>query len=107
MGQFLSGCTSHFFADNVAAILAGQLGIRYSDQCLDLEKRVKSFLDQLEFYSRLADQPLTRSKTEALFSARAISFLKFDIIFNCGDDEKIRWREEYKYLGYLISSKLG
>jgi hypothetical protein len=31
MGQFLSGCTSHFFANDVAAILARQLGIRYSD----------------------------------------------------------------------------
>jgi hypothetical protein len=82
MGQFLSGCTSHFFADDVAAILAGQLGIRYSDQCLDLEKRVKSFLDKLELYSRLADQPLNRSKTEALFSARAIGLPKFNITFN-------------------------
>jgi hypothetical protein len=107
MGQFLSGCTSHFFADDVAAILAGQLGIRYSDQCLDLEKRVKSFLDKLELYSRLADQPLNRSKTEALFSARAIGLPKFNITFNSDDDDKINWRQEYKYLGYIISSKLG
>ena len=107
MGQFLSGCTSHFFADDVAAILAGQLGIRYTDQCLDLEKRVKSFLDKLELYSRLADQPLNRSKTEALYSARAIGLPKFNITFNSSDDDKIYWKQEYKYLGYIISSKLG
>jgi hypothetical protein len=26
---------------------------------------------------------------------------------NSGDDDKINWRQEYKYLGYIISSKLG
>jgi hypothetical protein len=40
MGQFLSGCSSYFFADDLAAILAGQLGIHYTDQCLDLEKKL-------------------------------------------------------------------
>ncbi|CAF4179157.1 unnamed protein product, partial [Adineta steineri] len=75
MGQLLSSCTSHFFADDVAAILAGQMGVRFTDQCLDLEKRVKSFLDRLEFYSCLSDQPLNRSKTDALFSAHAIGYI--------------------------------
>jgi hypothetical protein len=55
MSLFLAGCTSHYFADDVAASLAGQLGVKYTNQCLDLEKRVKSFLDCLEFYSTLAD----------------------------------------------------
>jgi hypothetical protein len=67
MSHFLSGYTSHFFADDMTAILAGQLGIRYTNQCLELEKRIKSFLDLLEFYSRLADQPLKWAKIEALF----------------------------------------
>jgi hypothetical protein len=71
-----------FFADDVAAILAGQLGMSYIGQCLDLEKRIKSFLDRLEFYSLLADQPLNHSKTEALFSARAVGYPKFDIKFD-------------------------
>jgi hypothetical protein len=107
MGQFLSGCTSHFFADDVAAILAGQLGVRYTNQCIDLEKRVKSFLNSLEYYSCLADQPLNRTKTEAMYSARAIGSPNFNITFVSGDDKCISWKQEYKYLGYIISSRLG
>ncbi|CAF1376039.1 unnamed protein product [Rotaria sp. Silwood1] len=87
MGQFLSQCTSHFFADDVAAVLTGQLGVRYTNQCIDLEKRIKSFLDSLEYYSCLADQPLNRTKTEAMFSARAIGPPNFNITFDSGDDK--------------------
>ncbi|CAF4586909.1 unnamed protein product, partial [Rotaria socialis] len=53
MPDFLSWCTSHFFADDLAAILAGQIGIKYSKQCLDLEKKLKLFVDQLEYYCLL------------------------------------------------------
>ncbi|CAF4048349.1 unnamed protein product, partial [Rotaria sordida] len=107
MGQFLSQCTSHFFADDVAAILAGQLGVRYTNQCIDLEKRIKYFLDSLEYYSCLADQPLNKTKTEAMFSARAIGSPNFNITFDSGDNKSINWKQEYKYLGYIISSRLG
>ena len=107
MSQFLSGCTSHFFADDVVVLLAGHLGMRYSKQCLDLEKRVKVFLDNLEFYSRLADQPLNHSKTEALYSARAIRLPSFDIKFDCSGRETINWKKDFKYLGYIVSCKLG
>jgi hypothetical protein len=41
------------------------------------------------------------------FSARAIGYPKFDIHFNYGTKEKINWVPKYKYLGYLISAKLG
>jgi hypothetical protein len=108
MGQFLSGCCSHFFADDLAAIVAGQLGVRYTDQCIDLEKRTKSFVDHLEYYSCLSGQPINLSKTEALFSSRAIGLPKFDINFlNHNNEEKIKWAKEFKYLGYWISPKLG
>ncbi|CAM4785109.1 unnamed protein product [Rotaria magnacalcarata] len=102
MGQFLSECTCHFFADDVAAIVSGQLGVRYTSQCIDLERRVKSFLDSLEYYSCLADQPLNRTN-----SARAIGSPKFNVMFASGDDNRICWKPEYKYLGYIISSRLG
>ncbi|CAF4410635.1 unnamed protein product, partial [Rotaria magnacalcarata] len=102
MGQFLSECTCHFFADDVAAIVSGQLGVRYTSQCIDLERRVKSFLDSLEYYSCLADQPLNRTN-----SARAIGSPKFNIMFASGDDNRICWKPGYKYLGYIISSRLG
>ena len=93
MGQFLSECTSHFFADAVAAILADQLDLRYTDQCIDLEKRIKSFLHSLDYYSCLADQPLNTTKTEAMFSARAIGPSKFTIAFDNGDDKCISWKK--------------
>jgi hypothetical protein len=107
MGQFLSGCASHFFADDLAAILAGQLGVRYTDQCLDLEKRIKSFLDHLEYYAALTVQPINFSKTEAVHSARAIGSPKFDIVLNENKERKINWVGEFKYLGYWISPKLS
>ncbi|CAF1296287.1 unnamed protein product [Rotaria sordida] len=68
MGCSLSGCISHFFADDLAGIMADQLGIKYSSQCLDLEKRAKVFLGQLEYYSGLTDQPINFNKTEAMFT---------------------------------------
>ncbi|CAM4839407.1 unnamed protein product, partial [Rotaria magnacalcarata] len=106
-GSSLASCTSHLFADDLAVIVADQLGIKYSYQCLDLEKRIKIFIDHLEYYSYLTDQPINTNKTQALFTARAIGHPKFDIHFNSGSKEKINWVPEYKYLGYLISSRLG
>jgi hypothetical protein len=74
---------------------------------LDLEKRLKVFIHHLQYYSCLTDQPINTNKTEALFTARAIGHPKFDIHFNSGSKEKINWVAEFKYLGYLISSKIG
>ncbi|CAF1525178.1 unnamed protein product [Rotaria magnacalcarata] len=107
MGQFLSGCTSHFFADDLAAIVSGQIGLSYTDQCLDLEKRIKLFLDQLEYYACLSVQPINFTKTVALFSARAIGLPKFDINFDSNNEEKISWVNEFKYLGYWVTPKMG
>ncbi|CAF4345612.1 unnamed protein product, partial [Rotaria sp. Silwood2] len=107
LGSSLAGCISHLFADDLAGIVTGQLGIKYTYQCLDLEKRLKVFIDHLEYYSCLTDQPINTNKTQALFTTRAIGHPKFDIHFNSGSKEKISWVPEYKYLGYLISSKLG
>ncbi|CAF3818990.1 unnamed protein product [Rotaria sp. Silwood1] len=107
LGSSLAGCISHLFADDLAGIVADQLGIKYTYQCLDLEKRLKVFIDHLEYYSCLTDQPINTNKTQALFTTRAIGHPKFDIHFNSGSKEKINWVSEYKYLGYLISSKLG
>ena len=70
------------FADDIAVILTGQLGLRYSEQCIDLEKRVTKFLESIEYCSVLADQPLNYSKTEAMFSSRAIGNPKFNLVFH-------------------------
>ncbi|CAF2906990.1 unnamed protein product [Rotaria sp. Silwood2] len=65
------------------------------------------FLDQLEYYSCLTDQPISFNKTEAMFSARAIGHSNFVIRFCHETKEIIKWVPEYKYLGYLISLKSG
>jgi hypothetical protein len=103
----LSGCLSHFFADDLAAIVAGQMGIKFTEQCLDLQRRIKGFVEDLEYYSCLTDQPINTKKTEALFSARAVNKKLFDIFLNQGSTVKINWVSEYKYLGYIVSSKFG
>jgi len=105
INSFLAGTTSHMFTDDIAVILAGQLGLRYSEQCIDLEKRVTKFLEYLEYYSVLADQPLNYSKTEAMFISRAIGNPKFDLVFH-SHNSIINWQKNYKYLGYIISRKL-
>ena len=33
MPEFLSWCTSHFFADDLAAIVSGQIGLKFCNQC--------------------------------------------------------------------------
>ena len=87
--------------------MADQIGIKYSSQCLDLEKRIKVFLDSLEYYSCLTDHPVNFNKTEAMLSLRAIGHPNFNIHFRHNTKALIKWVPEYKYLGYLISSKLG
>ena len=96
-----------FFADKLASIVAGQSWFKYPSPCFDLEKRVKTFLDQLEYYSRSTDQPINTNKTEALFSGHAIGFSWYDIYLNYGTRNQAKLVSEYKYLGYLILRKLG
>jgi hypothetical protein len=103
MGDFLGFCLSHFFADDLAAILAGSIGMKFTAQCLDLERKLKLFFDNLEYYSTLTAQPINYAKTEGLWSARAIGSPKFDIY---AGDNKIQWVNNFKYLGYWISPKL-
>ena len=104
MPDFLAWCSSHFFADDLAAVLAGQMGIKYSKQCLDLEKKIKVFLDNLDYYCLLSVQPINYEKTEGLWSARAIGAAPFEIE---REENIIKWCKEFKYLGYWISPKLG
>ncbi|CAF2054146.1 unnamed protein product, partial [Rotaria magnacalcarata] len=97
---------SFLFADDVAATMAGQMGIKYTDQCIDLEKRLASFFDNLEYYSVLPVQPINYKKTHAMWSARAVSYPNPMPILKCGE-HIISWTNQFKYLGYWISTKLG
>lgn len=104
MGSFLGGCLSHFFADDLAAILAGNIGKKFTDQCLDLEQKLTVFFTRLEYYAALTLQPINYQKTEALWSARAIGAPKFQITTEACE---VKWAKEFKYLGYWITPKLG
>ncbi len=75
MADFILGAMSFFFADDLVAFSAGKMGMRFTDQCIDLEYRLKTFFEQLEFYSILAVQPINYAKKEAMFSARAVHIL--------------------------------
>ena len=65
------------FADDLAAVIAGNIWSKFRNQCLDLERKLKIFIDNLECYAILAVQPVNSSKTEALWSARAIGSPKY------------------------------
>ncbi|CAF1361665.1 unnamed protein product [Adineta ricciae] len=79
MGDFLGGCLSHFFADDLAAIVAGSIGMKYAQQCIDLERKLQKFLDNLEYYRVLTSQLINFAKTEGLWSTRAVGEPKFEI----------------------------
>ncbi|CAF4520684.1 unnamed protein product [Rotaria sp. Silwood2] len=106
MADYLPGEKSFFFADDLAAVFAGQIGIRFTNQCIDLERRLQNFLDQLELYSILSVQPINYSKTQAMFSARAVSYPNPLSQVRCGD-HSLEWITSFKYLGYWLSTKLG
>ena len=104
LAGYLNICSSFMFADDLAAVIAGSIGNKYSSQCLDLERKLRIFFDNLESYAILSVQPVNLSKTVALWSARAIGPPKFDISLS---GNKIIWVNEFKYLGYWITPKLG
>ena len=97
MGDFLDCCLSHFFADDLVVIIAGSMGMKFTSQCLDLEKKLQLFFENLEYYSNLTIQPINYSKTEAVWSVRAMRSPKIEI---SSTDNKIQWVKEIKYLGY-------
>ena len=66
MDLLLQKRTSFYFADDLAATMAGHIGAKYLDQCLDLERRLKVFFGNLEHYSLLSVQPINYDKAEAL-----------------------------------------
>ena len=104
MPEVLSWCSSHLFADDLAAIVSGQIGLKFCNQCLDLEKRIGNFLAQLEAYAILTLQPINISKTEGMWSARAVGSAPFEL---AGGSMNLSWVKNFKYLGYWIGPKLG
>jgi len=106
MEHFVPMAASYFFADDLAAVVSAQIGIKYTQQVIDLEQRLRKFFDQLEYYSLLAVQPINYKKTQMMWSARAVGYPNPMPNLKCGDNS-IEWVKGYKYLGYWISTKLG
>ena len=52
--------------DDLAAVIVGNIGSKFRNQCLDLERKLKIFIDNLEYYAILTVQLVNFSKTEAL-----------------------------------------
>ncbi|CAF4468776.1 unnamed protein product, partial [Didymodactylos carnosus] len=106
MEHFIPAAMSSLFADDLAAVLAGQIGIKFRLQCIDVERRLKSCFKELEYYSQLTVQPLNYVKTKCMYTARAINYPN-PLPDITGDNTQIEWVKLFKYLGYWISTKLG
>ena len=88
-----------FFADDLVAIFTGQMGVKFTEQCIDLERRLQTFLEQLEFHLILAVQPINYSRTQVMFSARVVCYPNPMPRLTCGD-QTLEWVSSFKYLGY-------
>ena len=79
MSDFLGCYLSHYYVDDLVAVIADSVGMKFSLQCLDLERKWKLFFDNLEYSSILIFQPISYRKIEAVWSVRAIRPPKTDI----------------------------
>ena len=106
MANFFPGDTSFCFVDGLAAILVGRMGVKFTEQCIDLERRFQMFLAQLEFYSTLTVQAINHFKTQVVFSARAVCYPNPmpDLAYG---DQTLEWVSSFKYRGYWLITKLG
>ncbi len=93
-----------FFADDLAVVIGGRIGVNYTLQCLDVERKLKQLFDNLEYYTVLAVQPINYNKTVWMWSARAVTLPKFDVYFG---GNKVNRVNIFRYLGYHLTSKLG
>jgi hypothetical protein len=106
MADYIPAAMSSFFADDLAAVLAGRMGVQFTKQCMDLERRLQTFLEQLEYYSLLSVQPINYAKTQVMFTARAVNYPNPMPSLQCGEHD-LEWISSFKYLGYTLTTKLG
>ena len=104
MWKHIENAIPNCFADDLACVIGGMMGVKYTSQCLDLEMKLKKLFEYLEYYAILFVQPINYKKTEWIWTARAIGGPKFEI---CMGGNKIELVRSFRYLGYHISSKLG
>lgn len=78
--------------------------MKYSLQCLDLQRKLQVLIEYLEYYAILSVQPINIDKTELLWSARAVGKPTFDVSLG---GHTLAWVTNFKYLGYHLSRNLG
>jgi hypothetical protein len=99
MDDFNSMTLCFFIVDDLAAVIAGQIGITFTDPSIDMEQRLHSFVERLEFYSIFSGQTINDSKTETMFSARATSYPDPMPCLRCGE-HTIKRTSSFKYWGH-------
>jgi len=58
MWSYIENSIPNFFADDLACVIGGRIGAKYSLQCLDLERTLNKLFHYLEYYTILAVQPV-------------------------------------------------
>jgi hypothetical protein len=104
MWTFLEKSLPNFFADDLACVIGKRLGIKYSLQYLNLEKKLTTLFDYLEFYAILSLQSIHYEKTELMWSWRAVGKPCFEISIG---KHKISWINSISYPECYLTSKLG
>jgi len=51
MWSYLQNSLPNFFADDLACVVGGMMGVKYSHQCLDIERKLKNLFEYLEYYN--------------------------------------------------------
>ena len=80
------------------------MGVKYSLQCLDLQRKLQRLIEYLDYYATLSVQPIKIDKTELLWSARSFGKPTFDVSLG---GHPLAWVTNFKYLGYHLTRKLG
>jgi hypothetical protein len=69
-----------------------------------VERKLKQLLDNLEYYTVLAVQPINYTKTVWMWAARAVKPPMFDVYLGGSKIDRVN---SFRYLGYRLTSKLG
>jgi hypothetical protein len=57
MWTFLENSLSNFFTDGLDCVIGEMMGVKYSQQCMDLEQRLKQPVSHIIYYFVLSVQP--------------------------------------------------
>jgi hypothetical protein len=69
-----------------------------------VERKLKQLLDNLEYYTVLAVQPINYTNTVWMWAARAVKPPMFNVYLGANKIDRVN---SFRYLGYRLTSKLG